>query len=655
MKTLQLRPPFTAIVLLALLAVGASFCILTAVHAYAVNGSNGFPLDDPWIHLQFAHNLHEFGSFSYYRNEMATSGSTSPLYTFLLAFGFIVTPNEMVLSYSLGILFLLGAGWMWFKSMQGTLPNNLILTAGGALLLLLEPRLLWAALSGMETTLFIFLLLAVFYCYRRQWPVGLGATGGLLIWARPEALLFLGILACDILYHHYAPRRKKEKHGHGAKSVAASAWWKTSAMIIIGSGLAYAGFNLALSGSVLPNTYAAKIKYYAGGGGTFPVDVFRFLTSEHMSVLAGGALLGILRVVTTLVRRAYSPMLISFLWCILLFLAYWRNLPFLYQEGRYLMPILPFFLMLGVYGVDWVVEFARKRVSMLQSVGAGVVVSILVMGMFVTQSASGAWDMRGKYAEYCKYISDRQVRTAHWISENLPHDAVVATHDVGALAYYGGRRIVDMVGLVSPDMIERIGSYEKLKQFLIEQRASHIAVLRNWFEIDNVNPLFQTDEQSPEIMEVFKFDAERIHFVQRDVGQMRDFATMQMLRGNLGQAGPLLEQAVQRDPFSARGQQALGFAYITAGNIEAAETAFRKALELRPGYTDAVLGLAEVDFRNQRLQEALHRLRGLIASNPDYAPAYRAAAEVSRALSDTANSRANTERYEQLMSKGRLH
>src|ERR1035437_10688150 len=40
-----------------------------------------FPLDDSWIHLTFARNIVEFGSFSYYKNQLATSGSTSPLYT----------------------------------------------------------------------------------------------------------------------------------------------------------------------------------------------------------------------------------------------------------------------------------------------------------------------------------------------------------------------------------------------------------------------------------------------------------------------------------------------------------------------------------------------------------------------------------------------
>jgi hypothetical protein len=49
--------------------------------AKSQNGFFCFPLDDSWIHLTFARNIVEFGSFSYYKNQLATSGSTPPLYT----------------------------------------------------------------------------------------------------------------------------------------------------------------------------------------------------------------------------------------------------------------------------------------------------------------------------------------------------------------------------------------------------------------------------------------------------------------------------------------------------------------------------------------------------------------------------------------------
>jgi hypothetical protein len=49
--------------------------------AKSQNGYFCFQIDDSWIHLTFARNIVKFGSFSYYKNQLATSGLISPLYT----------------------------------------------------------------------------------------------------------------------------------------------------------------------------------------------------------------------------------------------------------------------------------------------------------------------------------------------------------------------------------------------------------------------------------------------------------------------------------------------------------------------------------------------------------------------------------------------
>ena len=50
----------------------------------ATGGQVGFPLDDSWIHLQFARNVATGWGFSYNPGE-PTPGSTAPLWTLLLA------------------------------------------------------------------------------------------------------------------------------------------------------------------------------------------------------------------------------------------------------------------------------------------------------------------------------------------------------------------------------------------------------------------------------------------------------------------------------------------------------------------------------------------------------------------------------------------
>lgn len=217
------------LLLLVVLGAGLAMSILTALFAHQSNGYFGFPLDDAWIHLQFAKNLHDYGTFSYYKNEMVTSGSTSPLYTLILALGFFCTHDEMILSYFLGVAFLLAGAFFLFRIIVEDV-NDVFMAAAAALLFLLEPRLQWIALSGMETTLFVALTLATLYYYKRKKPVMIGIGCGLLVWTRPEGLVLACALAIDLLYHTYAPSTGKERKK--GREVKLSLRWIRSAVVI---------------------------------------------------------------------------------------------------------------------------------------------------------------------------------------------------------------------------------------------------------------------------------------------------------------------------------------------------------------------------------------------------------------------------------------
>lgn len=615
------------IVLGIILLAGAAHCIVTALVANQINGGDGFPLDDPWIHLQFAKNLHDFGVFSYYRNEMITSGSTSPLYTLLLSAGFFVTSNEMLLSYCFGVSFLLLAAIYMFRLSYIEFGANILYAAGAACLLLFEPRLLWISLSGMETTLFVFLLLAVLYYYRSRQPLPLGITAGLLLWTRPEACLFMAIIAIDVLYHAYVVPRAVDRRKSGSGQERDLAWLKLSFMTFSLFALAYVGFNLWLSGSIFPNTFAAKLKYYTGGGETYPLQVFHYITDGHLALFWFMAAIGVVALLAGAARRRRLPWLTAFLWIGGLFLVYWKNLPYLFQEGRYLMPALPFIILLGLGGVRSVIGFLEQRLKMRSRSGWSRAVAALLIGIVMVQFGAAAWSMRVEYAEYCKYISDRQVRTAKWIRDHLPADAVVATHDVGAIAYYSGKRIVDMVGLISPEMIQLMGNLDGLTGFLNKKHATHLAVLRNWFEVDNQDPVFQTDIQHPEIMEVFRYDG-KAHILSHDVVQLLQAGQYYISVNDLRSAGPMFQRAAQLDPQSARAHLFLGSAYLGIGKLDEADGEFKAALMLQPSFIDAQAALAEVAVHRNKPLAAIDQLEAIISKHPMYARAYRLLAEV---------------------------
>jgi tetratricopeptide (TPR) repeat protein len=596
----HLRPLWQNSVILLILFLGIFCCVQTLWLTWKDNNGFGFPLDDSWIHLQFARNLHEYGVFSYYKGEMITAGSTSPLYTCILAIGFFFTSNEMLLSYFLGIGSLLLAAFMMYKLASLFFDHHVILAPAAALLLVLEPRLQWIALAGMETTLFLALLLVVLYFYSLKKPIPLGITGGLLLWTRPEAVILFIVLGLDALYRtKFVKQSIHKKHQQDSPTPDIS-WIKKGIPYAFALVAAYIMFNMVLSGSMLPNTYAAKLKYYSNPENNFPNEVFHFLTDAHFFIPAMFAMISTIVVIWSLIKRRSVLMLIPFLWSLLLFVAYWKNLPKLYQNGRYLMPLLPCFLLLSLDGMRRVLNFLKQYIRILTKPRTVLVVMALVVLVLALQFAERTFREETTYRDSCRYITDRQVKTALWIRDHSPQDAVVATHDIGAIAYYSQRRIVDMVGLVSPDMINNIGRFDLLMKFLIQHKTTHVATLRNWFEIVNTRALFQTDPAHPEIMEVFQFDPGHTHFTSQEATRLNDAGEYYLLLGNVSTALQIFRQSFLLDPQSARTNFLIGKAARSLGDLKTAEERFTIVRQLQPDYPKIAEQMADVEKAKNR-------------------------------------------------------
>src|SRR5688572_27390620 len=73
-----------------------------ATEVWLLSGALGFPLDDSWIHLQFARNLADGRGLAYNPGELVT-GSTAPLWTALLALVFYLPGNIVVWTKLLGV------------------------------------------------------------------------------------------------------------------------------------------------------------------------------------------------------------------------------------------------------------------------------------------------------------------------------------------------------------------------------------------------------------------------------------------------------------------------------------------------------------------------------------------------------------------------
>jgi len=337
-------------------------------------------------------------------------------------------------------------------------------------------------------------------------------------------------------------------------------------------------------------------------------------------------------------RRVEPSMLIG--WIVLMFLAYWKDLPYLYQNGRYMMPAIPAFLALGIFGAAAAGELVGRNVFPPSMRWRELIPPLVIMLVPVVQFVAGAGASREVYATACKYTDDRQVKTGRWLRDNVPPDAIIATHDIGAIAYYSQRRVVDMVGLVSPEMIANLHNLDSLVAFLARRHVTHLAVLRNWFEVVNVNPVFQTDEAHPEVMEVFRFDPAHMHFMGGNASAMERAGLLYLARGDPGRAVFVLSRAAQLDPVSARLRFNLGVALLASGRTADADGAFQGALELQPTLWNARVGRAQVEVALGRPRDAVAHLRELISEQPDVPAAYALLGYVySTVLHDTAAAR----------------
>ncbi|MGQ9593863.1 MAG: hypothetical protein ACUVXH_04955, partial [Anaerolineae bacterium] len=186
---------------LALLALGLGAVGLYLLWA-GTQGGLGFPLDDAWIHQTYARNLVLTGRWTYTGGRVS-AGSTSPLWTLLLVPGHLLGVDPRAWAYALGTALLLGSGWLvWRTGHALGLPEGAAWSLGA--LVVTEWHMVWAALSGMETSLFAFLSLVLFWRFLRAaeaprwtaWQAGtLGLLAGLLVLTRPDGLLLAPWLA----------------------------------------------------------------------------------------------------------------------------------------------------------------------------------------------------------------------------------------------------------------------------------------------------------------------------------------------------------------------------------------------------------------------------------------------------------------------------
>jgi hypothetical protein len=73
------------------------------------------------------------------------------------------------------------------------------------------------------------------------------------------------------------------------------------------------------------------------------------------------------------------------------------------------------------------------------------------------------------------------VSSSRWIAENTEANALIAAHDIGALGYFGMRDVLDLAGLVDPEVIPYIRDEAALEELLDSRHADYLMTFPNWY------------------------------------------------------------------------------------------------------------------------------------------------------------------------------
>jgi hypothetical protein len=74
------------------------------------------------------------------------------------------------------------------------------------------------------------------------------------------------------------------------------------------------------------------------------------------------------------------------------------------------------------------------------------------------------------------------VETARWISINTAPGDLIAAHDIGAMGYFGQRRLVDLAGLVSPEVIPFLRDEARLAEYLDQLGVAYLVTFPGWYD-----------------------------------------------------------------------------------------------------------------------------------------------------------------------------
>lgn len=450
----------------ALVVLAGALLSLLLLHAVAPRylAAQGLPLDDAWIHAVYGRALAGGDGLSYNPGVPAT-GETSPLWAVIVALPHMIASDPAVavcllklLGFSLHALaavlafHALGAGRPWAR-------------LSGALLVACHPDLVAASVSGMESPLaeaFAFGLLAV---ARRGSALSYAALCVLAPFARPE-LALVSVLIPALLFARPAGLRTVKMLGAAAAGTAA---WL----------LLFAARNLSVSGLPLPATFYAKV----GVAGVSLAERQRagLALLDRIPVAGLDLLLAAVAVLALHAalsreegeRPAAAAALAGLLFLGASFALIHALDPDAFYHQRYPLPGVPLLLV----AIPSLAERAFASLGPRPLALARAALGLVLAGSV----AAAAPERFARLSNDARNIDDVQVAEARSLAGARPQDVAWAV-DAGALRYFGGAFVVDMMALNTPALLG-----EGAQAWLDAHPPRFLQVVPTWSALDQAS------------------------------------------------------------------------------------------------------------------------------------------------------------------------
>lgn len=438
----------------------------------------GIVLEDALITFRFAENLATGRGFAFNAGEPVL-GTTTPAFTLLLAalarlFGVAAIP---VLAHVLLIGFAAVAVGCTARALRVAGCGEAA-AAIAAFAIAFHPDVLWSTAGGMETMFVVALMAASFETLARGRTVATGALVGVLVLARPDGIVWAGLALA-------------------ATMAAGARAGLRAALACVGVLTPWTAWATWMFGNPLPQSMLAKAVTVG------PVDPLRLIRPSALrAALAWGAewlpyppgpglagpgfVVGLVAVVAgawCLVRPPRVPArVVVALFPLALALAYHvgaapRAFPW------YGVPATWALLVAGAVGAGVAFETVRARPP---AASAWIAAGALAAGVAV--AAAGVEVSRT--IAYEKAFQENEIATRRvigtWIDGHAAPGAIVAMEAIGYQGTYARRRIIDLAGLVTPEVtrLRRVSrsNAEVYRRVFADMRPGYI-VLRS-FEVD---------------------------------------------------------------------------------------------------------------------------------------------------------------------------